>query len=174
LLALGGAGVLAKPAPRIVSSGLAGAVRSEPAAAPRTVHAIRDRLLHGRLRIWGEALDTFADRPLQGGGADAYWFASADHQGTRSVLYAHDLPLELAAELGIAGLLLALGLYASGARVLWRGRHGAAMWLLGPAATAFLASNLIDWPWHLGGSGAVWALALGGVLGTAGATRSGH
>ena len=177
LLAAAAAGALAKPAPRLVSSGIVSAEArpKPPPVGPRErLDPIRDRLLHGRLRIWGEAIDTFADRALYGGGADSYFFASEDHQNTRSVFFAHSLPLELAAELGIAGFLLALGLYATAAQALWRARTGPAAWLLGPAAAAFLAANLVDWPWHLAGSGAVWALAFGAILGAAGATRGGH
>ncbi|MFL5844379.1 MAG: O-antigen ligase family protein [Solirubrobacteraceae bacterium] len=175
LLATGTAGAIAKPTPieqptTLVVKAPAGA----PAAGPAVRHPIRDKLLHGRLHIWGEAVETFADRPLYGGGADSYWFASADHQGIKTVFYAHELPLELAAELGIAGLLLALGLYGTAGRAIWRGRAGPAEWLLGPAAAAFLAANLVDWPWHLAGSGAVWALALGAMIGTSGATQDRH
>jgi len=180
LLAAAGAAAIAKPAPRLISSGIV-TEKARPkvpavaaVAAPKRLDPIRDRLLHGRLRIWGEAIDTFADRPLQGGGADSYFFASADHQESRSVFFAHSLPLELAAELGIAGLLLALGLYVTAAQALWHARAGPAAWLLGPATAAFLAANLVDWPWHLAGSGAMWALAFGAILGTAGATRGGH
>lgn len=178
LLAAGGTAVAVKPVPRLISSGLAGERAPQPArpAAPASgrLDPIRDRLLHGRLEIWSEALATFADRPLHGGGADSYWFASRDRQEGRSVFYAHSLPLEMAAELGIAGLLLALALYVTAARALWRARAGPAAWLLGPAAAAFLVANLVDWPWHLAGSGAVWALALGAMLGTPGATRDPH
>lgn len=175
-LAAGVAGAVAKPAPRLISSGVAVAKhhKAEPRPHRSRLQLIRDELLHGRLKIWQGAIDSFSDRPLQGGGADSYLFASAGHQGSRSVFYAHDLPLELAAELGIAGLLLALALYATAGRALWRSRAGPAFWLLGPAAIAFLAANLVDWPWHLAGSGAVWAAALGAVLGSAGATRDGH
>jgi O-antigen ligase len=169
---------IAKPAPRLISAGIA--ERPAPHAAPakpvkaKHLHVIRDRLLHGRLRIWGEAIETFADRPLYGGGADSYLFASSEHQGPRAVYYAHDLPLEFAAELGIAGLLLALALYWTAGRALWRSRAGPGAWLLLPAAIAFLAANLVDWPWHLPGLGAVWALALGATLGASSATQNGH
>jgi hypothetical protein len=172
LLAAGVVATVAKPVPRVAAAGIVG--QESVSGAVKRDHTVRTRLLHGRLDIWREALDSFADRPLHGGGADAYWFASADHQEGRTVFYAHSLPLELAAELGIAGLLLALALYAAAGRALWRARAGPAVWLLGPAAAAFLAANLVDWPWHLAGSGAVWALALGAILGTAGATRSAH
>jgi O-antigen ligase len=171
LLAAGATAVAVKPAPRLLTSGLVGA-QERPAPKAPAKDPIRDQLLHGRLDIWGEALATFADRPLHGGGADSYLFASAPHQGERNVYYAHQLPLELAAELGVAGLLLGLALYAALLRVLARAR-GATAGLLWPAAAAFPAANLVDWPWHLAGSGAVWALALGALLGVSGATRTG-
>jgi O-antigen ligase len=121
--------------------------------------------LHGRASTWGAALDTFADRPLAGAGADAFLAGSARHQGGQTVVFAHNLPLELAAELGVAGLLLAIALYATTLMALWRARETAAARLLGPAAAAFLVASLLDWPWHLAGSGAVWALAIGSVTG---------
>jgi O-antigen ligase len=121
--------------------------------------------LHGRDSTWGAAIETFADRPLRGAGADAFLAASARHQGGQTIAFAHDLPLELGAELGVGGLLLALGLYAATARSLWRARGSPAVWLLGPAAAAFLVASLVDWPWHLAGAGAVWALAAGALAG---------
>ncbi|MDX6651415.1 MAG: hypothetical protein QOJ38_196 [Solirubrobacterales bacterium] len=127
-------------------------------------------LLHGRPATWGAALETFADRPLYGAGADSFLAASARHQDHGPVRFAHNLPFELAAELGLAGAALALALYAGAARLLWRARGTPAAWLLGPAVVGFLAANLVDWPWHLAGSGAVWAIALGGLLGCSRAT----
>jgi len=172
LLAAGGIAAIAKPAPRIIASGV-GHAPKHPRAPAHRLHPVRDQLLHGRLKIWEGAIDTFADRPLKGGGADSYLFASARHQGTRTVLYAHQLPLELAAELGIAGLLLALALYGTAGRVLWRTRRVPGVWLVWPAAAAFLCANLVDWPWHLAGTGAVWAVAVGALLGSS-ATQAGH
>jgi O-antigen ligase len=81
--------------------------------------------------------------------------------------YAHNLPLEVWAELGIVGLAVILALYVAVARAAWRARVGVAGWLLGPAAVAFLATNLIDLPWHLAGAGALWAVAVGGLVGAA-------
>jgi O-antigen ligase len=121
--------------------------------------------LHGRGSTWGAALDTFADRPLLGAGADAFLAGSARHQGGQTILFAHDLPLELGAELGVAGFGLAIALYAAGALALWRARGTRAAILLGPAAVAFLLASLIDWPWHLAGAGAVWALSAGALTG---------
>jgi O-antigen ligase len=128
---------------------------------------------HGRLNTWRAAIETFADQPVLGAGADAFVVASARHQMEGPVVFAHDLPLELAAELGLAGLILAAALYAFGARAMWRARSGQAIWLLGPASAAFLVASLVDWPWHLAGSGAVWAAALGGLIASRGFTAPG-
>lgn len=169
VLLAGGVAVATKPAPRLIAAGVAeerAAPRRPDSERPQRPRLIGDRLLHGRLAIWGEAIATFADRPLHGGGADSYFFASRPHQEGNSVFFAHQLPLELAAELGIAGLLLALGLYGFTGRILWRGRAGPEAWLVWPAAAAFPAANLVDWPWHLAGLGAVWALSAGAIIAT--------
>jgi O-antigen ligase len=140
--------------------------RRAPASAPG------GGFWHGRLHTWRAALDTFADRPLAGAGADAFLAASARHQREGPVRFAHDLPLELGAELGVPGFALALALYAAAAAALWRARRRPAAWLLGPAAVAFLAASLLDWPWHLAGSGAVWAVAVGALAGASSAPSS--
>jgi O-antigen ligase len=121
---------------------------------------------HGRSWMWSAAYHAASDRPLQGYGAGSFLPATITRQPGHGRLtrFAHDLPLELAVELGIAGLLLALALYAVAVRALRRARGSPALWLLGPAVAAFLLSNLVDWTWHLAGAGAVFALALGGLL----------
>jgi O-antigen ligase len=121
--------------------------------------------LHGRASTWGAAVETFADRPLSGAGADAFLAGSIQHQDGQTTVFAHNLPLELAAELGLAGFALAIALYAATAALLWRTRATRAAALLGPAAAAFLVASLLDWPWHLAGSGAVFALSLGAMAG---------
>jgi hypothetical protein len=137
------------------------------AAAGRDAYGPASSFLHGRENTWQAAIETFADRPIQGTGADAFLAGSARHQDGETVVFAHNLPLELAAELGIAGAALALALYAATARTLWRARHTEAARLLGPAAAAFLIASLVDWPWHLAGSGAVWAMAAGALTAAA-------
>jgi O-antigen ligase len=121
--------------------------------------------LHGRASTWGAAIETFADRPLGGAGADAFLAGSIEHQDGQTTVFAHNLPLELAAELGVAGFALAIALYATTVAALWRARGTQAAALLGPAAAAFLVASLLDWPWHLAGSGAIFALAIGGLAG---------
>jgi O-antigen ligase len=122
--------------------------------------------LHGREDTWGAAVETFVDRPVEGTGADAFLAGSARHQDGAAIAFAHSLPLELAAELGLLGLLLALALYATTAELVWTTRATNAVWLFAPAALAFLAANLLDWPWHLASLGAIWSLACGALAGT--------
>jgi O-antigen ligase len=123
---------------------------------------------HGRIDEWGVATDVALAHPLTGAGADSYAQAAADERsGGSATLYAHSLPLEAWAEVGPLGLAAVLGLYASVLALVWRLRHDRRAWLVAPAALAFLAANLVDWPWHLAGAAAVWALALGACLGLA-------
>ena len=124
--------------------------------------------LHGREDTWEAAVETFLDRPLHGAGADAFLVASVRHQDGAAIVFAHDLPLEFAAELGILGALLALVLYLTTGALMWESRGTRAAWLFGPAALAFPLANLLDWPWHLAGMGAIWALACGALAGTSG------
>jgi O-Antigen ligase len=121
--------------------------------------------LHGRGREWRAALETWFDRPLLGSGAGSYRVASLSHQDGAPVGFAHDLPLEFGAELGVLGLLLGLALYLSSAVVVSRAIHSSSLWLLAPMAVAFLASNLLDWTWHLAGLGAIWAASVGALRG---------
>ena len=124
--------------------------------------------LHGRDDTWGAAVETFLDRPVHGAGADAFLAGSARHQDGAAIVFAHNLPLEFAAELGIPGLLLALGLYLATATLLWRRRAVPVAWLFGAAVLAFPLANLLDWPWHLAGSGAIWAIGCGVLAGPSG------
>ena len=78
--------------------------------------------LHNRGETWEAAVRTFADRPFAGAGADAFLTASVRYQDGSTIAFAHNLPLELAAELGILGLLLALALYATSGRLVWSPR----------------------------------------------------
>lgn len=118
---------------------------------------------HGRIALWRAGVETFADRPLAGAGADAFLVASVRHQRDGPTVFAHDLPLELAVELGIAGLLAALALYVASVVALRQSRAPTRA-LFAPAVLAFLVASLVDWPWHLAGSGAVFALTLGAVV----------
>jgi O-antigen ligase len=137
-----------------------------PTARPhRYTTPRRSDWLHGRGHEWDAALQTWLDRPLLGAGAGAYYTASLSHQGSAPTQYAHDLPLELAAELGVLGLLFGLALYASAAQIISRAASAPGLWLLAPTVIAFLASNLLDWTWRLAGLSALWAAAAGALHG---------
>jgi len=121
---------------------------------------------HGRTDLWRAAVDAAEDRPLAGSGSLSFYVASIRYQDPPPVRFAHNLPLESWAELGLGGAALAVILYAGSAGLIWSRRRGAAAWLLGPAVTGFLLANLFDWPWHVPASGAVFAIALGALVGT--------
>jgi hypothetical protein len=126
---------------------------------------------HGRVGIWRAALDTATERPLQGFGAGTFLAATTEHQLKERPVptrFAHDLGLQEWVELGVAGLLAVVAWYlAVGwtlARELWPPHPNGAAWLLAPAVAAFPLANLLDWPWALIGAGALWAVAVGGLL----------
>jgi hypothetical protein len=118
---------------------------------------------HGRPALWGAAVDAAADRPLGGAGSLSFYDASFPYQDPPAVRFAHSLPLESWVELGAAGAVLAVILYAGTAALVWSRRGTATAWLIGPGALAFLLANLFDWPWHLPAAGAVFALCLGAL-----------
>ncbi len=153
----------------IVIAGLAGhlligrhVTSSHRSARPAVV--IRSDFTHGRFEEWKVAVQTWLDRPVLGAGTGAYYQASAVHQGAAHVLFAHNLLLELAAELGMIGFALGVLIYAATIDLLRRARGRPELWLLGPFLAAFLIANLLDWPWHLAGLGAAWAVAAGGLI----------
>jgi O-antigen ligase len=121
-------------------------------------------LSHGRGHTWSAAVETARERPWLGSGAETFELASASNQGGTALHFAHNLPLEAWAELGVTGLALVIGLYVAVGAAVWRVRHLPEAWLFGPGATLFLVANLFDWPWHLAGLGAVWAVCLGAIL----------
>ena len=126
---------------------------------------------HGRVGIWRAALHTAAQRPVQGFGAGTFLAATRERQLRERPVptrFAHDLGLQEWVEVGIVGLLAVLAWYVAVATTLVREvrppRTNAAAWLLAPAVVAFPLANLLDWPWALTGTGALWALAAGGLL----------
>jgi O-antigen ligase len=131
-----------------------------------------ERISHGRTTTWSAGVEAAQARPVAGVGADAFYAGSRRHQGPRAVRFAHNLPLELLVELGVLGLVLVVGLYVAAGRVMWSARHAPEAWLLGPAVGAFLASNLLDWTWHMAACGAVFAAALGALIGVLVSARS--
>lgn len=133
--------------------------------AERPIH---DDLLHGRGALWQASLTAFGRRPLAGHGAGAVLTATLDLQSRPLTVYVHDLPLELAVELGLLGALLAIALYLVVARGCWRARRRTDAWLLAVPALAFLLANLVDWSWHIAGLGAPWAAGAAVLLSRSG------
>ena len=126
---------------------------------------------HGREKQWEAALDVFGRRPLAGSGAESYLTASLGDQGRHPVRYAHSMPLETAAELGLLGLIALATVGAGVALALWRTRGTPGFWLLAPGAAALPLSGLVDWSWHLAGVGALWAVAAGALIAIAQSPR---
>jgi hypothetical protein len=133
-----------------------------------------------RLSWWGEALKGFRDHPLLGSGGSTFLLTHERYRKDSSItVEPHDLPLQLASELGIVGLSLGVGLAVAAAVAIRRrlrevgaGERGAALALaLVPAA--FALHSLVDFPWEQPALTIVVALATGLLLGRAGgkATR---
>jgi hypothetical protein len=163
LVAVAGAAVV------LVAAGLVvGGLREKPSAAElgtasagRLVSVSSNRYLY-----WHVGFRGFRRHPLDGlgsGGFRVLWLR--ERTIPEGVLEVHSLPLEMAAELGLVGLL-ALGLLVGGVGASARTalvRHGAAA--AGPAAalvTWFLHAS-IDWDWQLPAV-SLPAIALAGTL----------
>jgi O-antigen ligase len=107
----------------------------------------------GRAQFWGTALDAFADEPLQGigaGGYATYWNRHGSI-GTPA-RNAHSEPLELLAELGIAGLASFLGFAGVIALAGLRRARGPGGALAGAGLGVLAAGSvghLIDWTWQI-------------------------
>ena len=105
-----------------------------------------------RYSYWRVAVSTWADHPLIGAGSGAFnveWLREREiDEGARD---AHSLPLETAAELGLAGLLalgLLIGGVVAGAARLQRAAPGAGAAAFGGLA-AWSVHVSLDWGWEM-------------------------
>jgi tetratricopeptide (TPR) repeat protein len=122
--------------------------------------------MQGRLRFWEAALQMLADHPLTGVGLGN--FGSYYPQYQRDWMYfsvdPHSWPLQLAAELGIGGVLLTIALLAGLAvwtRRLWRGAGGSLQAvLLTVAVLGSAAHAAIDFDYTFGATCALLGFAL--------------
>ena len=117
---------------------------------------------HGRFEVWAAAIDSGLDRPFDGSGALTFLEASLKHQDPPPTAFAHNLVLEEWTELGALGAAAALLLLAFVVQAALRADNDAA-WLLGPGVIAFAISSLLDWPWHVPASAAVFAIGAGAL-----------
>jgi O-antigen ligase len=138
---------------------------------------------NGRLDIWKVGLDAFEREPVRGIGAGTFQFAwERDRPAELQVVDGHSLYLEMAAELGVVGLVLLVSLLTGLLLGVGRGlrgpeRHARAAVLAG--AVALLVHAGIDWDWDMpalfvwlfGAAGVAWARAAGGSPRTAAPAR---
>ncbi len=125
----------------------------------------------GRSSFWEAALDAFAEEPVRGigaGGYEGYW--NAHGALAAPARNAHSEPLELLAELGLAGLgcfAALLGAVLVGGVAAARVRDG------GPAGPALgivvagLVGFAVDWTWQFPAIAAPFLLAAGALAGSA-------
>jgi O-antigen ligase len=122
-----------------------------------TTGPTRDRLgsaaNNGRIEFWRVARDTFQDDPLAGRGAGSYQLVWAQERPSGFTLVdAHSLYLEVAAELGLVGLVaLAIGLLMllGGALVRCRGRQRAPYAAVAALGITWLVHAGLDWDWEM-------------------------
>ncbi len=144
----------------------------DEAAAPYGATSARFVTFDGsRSLYWGEALEAAAGRPVIGVGAGTYEFSwSQSGAAPETVRDAHSLYLEMAAELGVPGLLAVLGLVVGAlwlAAVPLRQGQVSPEAVAMPAAVAVFASfAAVDWLWE---STAVTVLALACAVSAGGA-----
>jgi hypothetical protein len=119
------------------------------------------------------AVQVITEHPLAGAGpghADLRWKEPAD--GIQLFVYAHDEYAQLAAELGLVGLVLLAVLLVAIARLLWSARAASpsqTAWAGAVAATAaFAVHSGFDFVWHLPAVVLTVTLLVGAVLPAAG------
>jgi O-antigen ligase len=152
LLVLGAIGVIATSATRSDQFGqdAATSVLSREDMASTTARAIRDFM------PWGSGLGSFR--------GVYQLYESRDYITNTYVVHAHDDYLELALELGLAGVLLMLAFLLWWARATWRSWRFADAGLYARAGSiasaAVLIHSLVDFPLRTAGISAAFAMCL--------------
>jgi O-Antigen ligase len=139
----------------VIAGLLAGGASERPTAAELAEGAAPQRLASvssNRYEYWRVGLDTFAEHPLHGTGAGGFrveWLMERRiHEAVRD---AHSLEVEVAAELGLVGLIalsLLIGGVALAARAALARDPAAAAGATAATLTWFLHAS-IDWDWQL-------------------------
>ena len=107
-----------------------------------------------RSEYWRVQLDRFTNEPIYGHGSGSFQAAWTQHRGKLELARnAHSLPIEVAGDLGILGLLALLGLFLAVALALQRAGKTDRALTVGPCAAliAFSSHCLIDWDWQVPG-----------------------
>ena len=107
-----------------------------------------------RSEYWTVQLDRFIDKPLFGNGAGSFQAAWIQRRGKlEPARNAHSLPIEVAGDLGIVGLLALITLFAAVGVASKRAASADIALATGPSAAlvAFSSHSLIDWDWQLPG-----------------------
>jgi hypothetical protein len=147
-----------------------GGLRERPSRAELSAGAKATRLASvssNRYEYWRVALGAFAAHPVEGLGAGGFrvrWLQ--ERRITENVKDTHSLELEVAAELGLVGLL-ALALLAGG--VIAAARRGLVLdraAVVGPAVVlvVWAAHATIDWDWELPAVSGLSILAMAALL----------
>ncbi len=149
-----------------------------------------------RARYWKEALEVFEAHPAFGAGAEGFATAHLRYRSeTLQVTHAHGFVVQTLADLGLAGLALALALLVawmiaagrathpfnrrwsarSGGRAGWRALDDPALKRYGPERIGMLAMlcvvvvfgvhSLVDWTWYVPGDACVALLCAGWLAG---------
>lgn len=130
----------------------------------------------GRTQIWEAALDAFADEPVRGIGAGAFTDYWNQHGALRTPAgNAHSEPMQVLAELGLAGFLclggfvaIVIGCAAARVRRTDPGEGAAAVAGL---LTAALIGFAIDWSWQVPAAVVPFLIAAGMTCGLASPLR---
>jgi hypothetical protein len=126
--------------------------KAPPPASGTDVAGAGGTSSHGRWQYWSAAVDAFESAPVRGIGAGAYEDYWAQHASAPVfVRNPHSLPLQQAAELGLAGLTLFLGFLAAVALAAWRRLARDRVGDAGVLVAVLLAGSVgaaIDWTWE--------------------------
>lgn len=166
---LGTAGIIAVVVGLVVYAGLqergTGKRQQTVASAARLT-----RVDSNRYEYWAVAVRAFADAPIRGLGAGGFAVAWLRERPTpETPRRAHSLELEIAANLGIVGLV-ALSLLLAGAIAAARRAHRHSPELVAgwcAAATVWVLHSTIDWDWEMPAVSLLAFILAGALVGVA-------
>jgi O-antigen ligase len=109
---------------------------------PRLVSSfdVKEGSNQGRISNWGQAFHVIALHPL-GTGIGAYSLAVDPSAAYREPIYAHDLYLDIAAELGILGIAIFVSLLSAVFISYWKGSENNVFWIAGCCSIAIFCTH---------------------------------